>query len=176
MANAICERLIGTVRRECLNWLIPISETHLRLPLKEWGTHYNDARPHMALGPGIPDAPATLVLSANQICWHRSGAQLVVQSKCVLRGLHHEYSLVSAFARAGFCRGRSSFCEAQRFCSRFQSWRQRDAYRSTLLRGTLDSKDGFNQLCLLTQTREAVMPRMRGLHVESDAIVDDCQR
>jgi hypothetical protein len=39
MANSICERLIGTSRRECLDWLIPISETHLRWMLKEWGSH-----------------------------------------------------------------------------------------------------------------------------------------
>jgi len=31
-ANAACERLIGTIRRECLDWLIPISENHLRAP------------------------------------------------------------------------------------------------------------------------------------------------
>ena len=35
-ANAICERSIGTIRRECLDWLIPMSEAHLRAILKEW--------------------------------------------------------------------------------------------------------------------------------------------
>ncbi|MGZ5148007.1 MAG: hypothetical protein ACXWCP_31115, partial [Burkholderiales bacterium] len=35
-ANAICERVIGTIRRECLDWLIPISEGHLRSILKSW--------------------------------------------------------------------------------------------------------------------------------------------
>lgn len=54
-ANAICERLIGTIRRECLDWLIPLSESHLRSMLKLWVTHYNRARPHMALSPGVPD-------------------------------------------------------------------------------------------------------------------------
>src|SRR3989441_10296069 len=44
MANAICERVIGTIRRECLDWLIPVSELHLRSMLKEWVTHYNGAR------------------------------------------------------------------------------------------------------------------------------------
>jgi hypothetical protein len=34
MANGICERLIGTNRRECLDWLIPLSEAHLRLVLR----------------------------------------------------------------------------------------------------------------------------------------------
>jgi putative transposase len=53
-ANSICERLIGTIRRECLDWLIPISEMHLRLMLKEWRSHYNRGRPHMSLGLGSP--------------------------------------------------------------------------------------------------------------------------
>jgi putative transposase len=57
MANAVCERLIGTMRRECLDWLIPISAAHLRSILKSWASHYNRARPHMALGPGVPDPP-----------------------------------------------------------------------------------------------------------------------
>jgi transposase InsO family protein len=58
-ANAICERLIGTIRRECLDWLIPLSESHLRSILKAWVGHYNHGRPHMALGPGVPDPPIT---------------------------------------------------------------------------------------------------------------------
>jgi len=36
-ANALCERVIGTIRRECLDWMIPMSETHLRSILREWG-------------------------------------------------------------------------------------------------------------------------------------------
>ena len=51
-ANAICERVIGTIRRECLDWVIPISEAHLRVLLKEWTAHYNRGRCHSALGPG----------------------------------------------------------------------------------------------------------------------------
>ncbi|OGA41359.1 MAG: hypothetical protein A3G24_06335 [Betaproteobacteria bacterium RIFCSPLOWO2_12_FULL_62_13] len=45
-ATSICEHLIGTIRRECLDWLIPMSEPHLRSILKEWTTHYNTRRPH----------------------------------------------------------------------------------------------------------------------------------
>jgi putative transposase len=40
MANAVCERVIGTIRRECLDWLIPLSESHLRRILKSWIRHY----------------------------------------------------------------------------------------------------------------------------------------
>jgi len=39
MANAICERAIGTLRRECLDWVIPLSEAHLRSNLREWVRH-----------------------------------------------------------------------------------------------------------------------------------------
>ncbi len=56
-ANSICERVIGTIRRECLDWLIPLNESHLRSILKLWIAHYNTGRPHMALGPGVPDPP-----------------------------------------------------------------------------------------------------------------------
>ena len=53
-ANSICERMIGTIRRECLDWMLPMSEAHLRSILREWVTHYNGGRPHSALGPGVP--------------------------------------------------------------------------------------------------------------------------
>jgi hypothetical protein len=47
-------------------WLIPVSESRLRSILKVWVTHYNEARPHMALGPGVPDPPAGVVLPTNE--------------------------------------------------------------------------------------------------------------
>ena len=91
-ANAICERVIGTVRRECLDWLIPLSESHLRTILKEWVLHYNGGRPHMSLGPGIPDPPnKTLV---PQQLRHRLNADRV-QVRAILGGLHHEYALIA---------------------------------------------------------------------------------
>lgn len=90
-ANAICERVIGTIRRECLDWLIPLSESHLRSILKSWATHYNGGRPHMALGPGVPDP---LVASPPNLK-SRLGLPegVAIRSKPVLDGLHHEYSL-----------------------------------------------------------------------------------
>src|SRR5919204_5321823 len=39
-ANSHCERLIGSLRRECLDFLIPLNERHLREILKEYKTHY----------------------------------------------------------------------------------------------------------------------------------------
>jgi transposase InsO family protein len=52
--NAFCERLIGTIRRKCLDFMIPLSERHLRRLLSEWVRHYNAGRPHSSLGHGIP--------------------------------------------------------------------------------------------------------------------------
>jgi hypothetical protein len=54
-ANAYCERLVGTIRRECLDYLIPVNERHLHLTLKEFAAYYNRARPHSAVGPGTPE-------------------------------------------------------------------------------------------------------------------------
>jgi hypothetical protein len=55
-ANSLCERFGGTLRRECLDLLIPFNERHLNFVLKAWIAHFNHAGPHMSLGPGIPAA------------------------------------------------------------------------------------------------------------------------
>jgi hypothetical protein len=86
MANAICERLIGTIGRECLDWLIPMSQSHLRSILTEWGNHYNRGRAHMSLGPGVPDPPTMPPLVEHQKSGHRLGEGLVVHAASVLSG------------------------------------------------------------------------------------------
>jgi putative transposase len=98
-ANAICERVIGTIRRECLDWLIPLSDSHLRRILKSWIPHYNGGRPDMSLGPGIPNSPAfARVVCPQPTSRHRRGESYAVCSESILGGLHHEYSLVAAGA------------------------------------------------------------------------------
>jgi putative transposase len=97
-ANAICERSIGTIRRECLDWLIPMSEAHLRAILKEWRAHYNGPRPHMALGPGVLDPPRKAAALPTRQTPNRVREGLVVLAKSVLGGLHHEYSVAPAIA------------------------------------------------------------------------------
>jgi putative transposase len=91
MANAICERVIGTIRRECLDWLIPLSESHLRSILKYWIAHYNSGRPHMALGPGVPNPPSGVQHSAEPKSRHRLRENRIVRAHSILGGLHHEY-------------------------------------------------------------------------------------
>jgi len=90
-ANAFCERLIGTIRRECLDFLIPLNERHLRRMLREWVRHYNSGRPHSRLGPGIPDrgrSPVRLRQCKNSA----ATASTEVVARPVLGGLHHEYA------------------------------------------------------------------------------------
>lgn len=94
--NAICERVIGTIRRECLDWLIPLSEGHLRSILKSWIAHYNGGRPHMSLGPGVPDSPGITRTLPEPTSRHRRGESYAVRAAPILGGLHHEYSLVPA--------------------------------------------------------------------------------
>jgi putative transposase len=53
-ANAVCERWIGSVRREALDWLLITGERHLRHVLKEYVEHHNLARPHRSLGLRAP--------------------------------------------------------------------------------------------------------------------------
>jgi transposase InsO family protein len=54
--NAICERLVGTLRREVLDRTLIHGEAHLRAVLTEYQTHYNTARPHQGIAQHVPDA------------------------------------------------------------------------------------------------------------------------
>jgi transposase InsO family protein len=91
-ANAYCERLIGSLRRECLDWFIPLNERHLRMLAREWAVHYNQARPHKSLGPGIPDPPPGLPVR-GQVQRHEVPEGFLIKKESVLGGLHHEYRL-----------------------------------------------------------------------------------
>ena len=91
-ANAFCERLIGTIRRECLDWLIPLHQRHLRQILTTWVAHYNRGRPHASLGPGIPEVSPALFQPAPT--GHRLPTGSRVLATPILNGLHHEYRLV----------------------------------------------------------------------------------
>jgi putative transposase len=92
-ANSFCERVIGTLRRECLDYFIPITEAHLLSITTNWITHYNKGRPHSSLGPGIPNPPSGLPV-ALQTHRHRIPNHLKVMAHPILGGLHHEYGLL----------------------------------------------------------------------------------
>ena len=54
--NAICERLVGTLRRELLDRVLIVGERHLRAVLIEYQAHCNMARPHQGIGQSVPGA------------------------------------------------------------------------------------------------------------------------
>ena len=91
--NSFCERVIGTLRRECLDFLIPLTKNQLRVVLKNWLAHYNQGRPHSSIGPGTPDPPARPPVTLQEYR-HLIPGHLMVVSHSVLGGLHHEYELV----------------------------------------------------------------------------------
>jgi putative transposase len=96
-AHSLCERLLGTLRRECLDLMIPLTERHLCRILHEWVCHDNAGRPHMALGPGIPQllVPMPVPLQEHR---HRLPEPLQVVARPILDGLHHEYQLIEKAA------------------------------------------------------------------------------
>jgi transposase InsO family protein len=76
--NGYAERLIGSIRRECLDHVVVLGERHLRHVLSCYMEYYNATRTHLSLG---KDAPIT---RAIQSIGH-------LQCRPVLGGLHHRY-------------------------------------------------------------------------------------
>jgi putative transposase len=67
-ANAIAERFVGTLRRECLDRMLITGERHLRLVLSEYADHYHVHRPHRTLCQS-PRAPAKSSLVLRDRLW-----------------------------------------------------------------------------------------------------------
>jgi len=88
-ANAICERMISTLRRELLDRLLIINEHHLRWVLTEYLRHYNTARPHRAFGQLTPARAATRPPEPVNLAEHP------IYRKQVLGGLTHEYYIAA---------------------------------------------------------------------------------
>ena len=76
--NGFAERLIGSIRRECVDHIIVLGEMHLRRVLKSYADYYNSVRTHRSLN---KDAPVSRPVQ-------RTG---VISSQAILGGLHHRY-------------------------------------------------------------------------------------
>src|SRR5260221_9254450 len=76
--NAFAERLIGSIRRECVDHIVVLGETHLRRVLKSYARYYNETRTHRSLD---KDAPISRPVQ-------RDGS---IMSHALLGGLHHHY-------------------------------------------------------------------------------------
>ena len=87
-ANTICERVIGTLRRELFDRLLIVNEHHLRRMLTDYLRHYNTARPHRSLGQLAPAQAHTRPPEIN-LAEHR------IRRKQVLGGLTNEYHIAA---------------------------------------------------------------------------------
>jgi putative transposase len=83
-ANAYAERWVRTVRGECLDWLLIVGRGHLEQVLRVYVEHYNQHRPHQALGLEAPDPPARVTIVDED-------QQGRVRRRDLLGGLLHEY-------------------------------------------------------------------------------------
>jgi len=87
-ANAFAERFVGTVRRECLDRMLILGRRHLERILAEYGVHYNEHRPHRALGQLAPlnaESPPPIIDPEPRVLCRRDA----------VFGLIHEYRLVA---------------------------------------------------------------------------------
>ena len=89
--NGFAERLIGSIRRECLDHIIVLGEVHLRRILKNYAAYYNGVRTHRSLN---KDAPVSRPVQ-------RSG---VISSHAILGGLHHHYVRIGFSVHTTACR------------------------------------------------------------------------
>jgi putative transposase len=87
-ANAVCERIIGTLRREFLDRLLIVNEHHLLRVVTDYLIHYNTARPHRTLG-RLPPAQAHARPPKIDLAEHR------VRRRQVLGGLINEYQIAA---------------------------------------------------------------------------------
>jgi transposase InsO family protein len=88
-ANAICERVIGTIRRECLDRMLIVGRRHLEAVLAEYVEHYNAHRPHRSLSqrpPADSDATPPTIGDVDAARLRRADR---------LGGLIHEYRMVA---------------------------------------------------------------------------------
>ena len=88
-ANAICGRIVGTLRRELLDRLLIVNQQHLRQLLTEYLQHYNTARPHRFLGQLTPPQADTQPPELINLADHR------IRRKQVLGRLAHEYHIAA---------------------------------------------------------------------------------
>src|SRR6516225_4455109 len=90
--NCYVERVIGSVRRECLNHVIVFNDNHLRRLLKNYFRYYHESRTHLSLN---KDAPECRAVQSNK-------SERIIQIPQV-GGLHHRYERRAAWSSFGSC-------------------------------------------------------------------------
>ncbi len=77
--NAVCERFVGSLRRECLDHMLVLNQKHLNVITRDYVEYYNKCRPHQGLAQNIPIPPDDPPVTGK------------VVALPVLGGLHHDY-------------------------------------------------------------------------------------
>jgi putative transposase len=85
-ANAMCERFLGSVRRECLDHILILGETHLHRVIREYVEYFNHGRPHQGIEQKIPEGETPVPQKQRK-------AKIIAFP--VLNGLHHDYRLAA---------------------------------------------------------------------------------
>jgi putative transposase len=86
-ANAVCERFLRSVRRECLDHLLILYGKQLRRVLNGYVAYFNQARPHQGIQQQIPDS------SGSSRATPQAGTKVIAVP--ILSGLHHDYRKVA---------------------------------------------------------------------------------
>ena len=111
-ANAICERFVGSVRRECLDQMLVLGNRHLLRVLVEYAGYFNPSRPHQGLAQQTPDScwsgQATVATGKSSARPMAPAAPVQLSSRKlmavpVLNGLHHAYAWVTKAAARTQC-------------------------------------------------------------------------
>ncbi len=77
------ERVVGTIRRDCLDWLLIYGRRHLEQVLRTYAEHYNAHRPHRGRGLSPPDQTPPAVAGP-------------IERRDLIGGLIHEYQHIAA--------------------------------------------------------------------------------
>ncbi len=83
--NGYCERVIGTIRRECTDHVIAINENQLQRVIDAYVHYYNEARTHLSLAKQTPDGQRTPTKHRGRVV-----------AKAQVGGLHHRYDRLAA--------------------------------------------------------------------------------
>jgi len=87
LRRMLCERFLGTLRRECLDHFVILSERQMHRLIKEYKAYFNHARPQRGIEQHVPGRTARL---------EAPPVTATLSSRPVLNGLHHDYSWLGA--------------------------------------------------------------------------------
>jgi len=89
--NGYCERVIGSIRRECLDHIIVLNKRHLMRVLKEYFAYYHESRTHLGLGKDAPEPRTFQTPDVGPLEAHRSLADCITATRSWLHHYHGKF-------------------------------------------------------------------------------------